>query len=438
MNDLITFILLISIVKSQIIIFPFKTFTPNKLTHEIFMSELIDNRIYLELKVGTPPQIIPTLIKLNQIPFFLTSSLYNMNSIGFNASKSSTYTQDGNNTFSPKNYDYNHAFLGEDIISIKNISNKDFSLDRFHFFLANNLTENNTNISGEIGLNIMNAIFLNFINQLKDKKFIKDYIFSLKYNKEEEGEFHLGNYIHYYDNNFNGSDFKTLEVGLPQRAYIDNWELTFFKIILGTGNNTFTNYALLSYEFGLIYGASKYYKLIKEIFFDKLGKKCEIKKFRKNDFYYACDDDINLQNFPDLIFVKYEINFIFTKNELFRKFDGKYYFLIVFSEEEKEEWILGKIFFKKYIISFNPNEKIIGFYTNFKNKDKNNDIKHNKFSISLSWILVILLFILLTITIIYIIYYLNIKTRKKRANELEDNYDYIAQKNNNDFLSINN
>ena len=330
MNILIFFNLIISIIKSNVIILPFKTMPSNKITHENFMSQLIDNKIYIELKIGTPSQTIPVLLKLNQIPFFITSSFYNNNSQLFNQSKSSSYIQDGNKTYTSKTYDYNEAFLGEDIISIKNITNKDSFLNRTTFFLATNLSDNNENISGEIGLNIINPMYMSFINQLKNKRMIKDYIFSLKYNIENEGEFCLGNYFHFYDNNYNETEFRIMEVGLPEQ-YIDNWELFFNKIILGFGNITLTNKALLSYEFGLIYGTSNYYNLIKEIFFDYYEKNCEKKKFRKNDFYYVCDNKINLENFPDLIFMTFNFNFTLTKNELWRKFDGKYYFLIIFS-----------------------------------------------------------------------------------------------------------
>ena len=440
MNILIFINLIISIIKSNVIILPFKTMPSNKITHENFMSQLIDNKIYIELKIGTPSQTIPVLLKLNQIPFFITSSSYNNNTILFNPSKSSSYSQDGNKTYSSNYYDYNQAYFGEDIISIANISNKDSFLNRTHFFLATNLSDNIINeiISGEIGLNIINPIYMSFINQLKNKRMIKDYIFSLKYNTENEGEFHLGNYYHFYDDNYNESEFKIMEVGLPEK-YIDNWELYFYKIILGSGNITHTNKVLLSYEFGLIYGTSYYYNLIKEIFLDSYKKNCEKKIFKKNDFYYVCDNKLNLDNFPDLIFMYFDFNFTLTKNELWRKFDGKYYFLIIFSEEERDEWVLGKIFFQKYTILFNLDAKKIGFYQNFQKKNQKDTNNHQKkFNLLVSWILVIVLSILLIVVIIYIFYYLKIKIRKKRVNELEDNYDYTAQNNNNEPISINN
>ena len=245
--------LIFSIIKGEIIIIPFKTMISNKLTQENFMSELINGKIYINLKIGTPPQEIPAILNLAQVPFFITSSSFTKNKINFNESKSSSYTQESNKTYSQNNYDYISSFLGQDIITIKNISKKDSSLNRIQFFLATNLTKENENITGEIGLNIIYPYFISFLNQLKDNSLIDNYIFSIKYNTENEGEFHLGNYYHLYDNNENykGSDFNTMKIGIP-RVSFDKWCLDFDKIILSNGNKTFLTSVELSYEFGPI------------------------------------------------------------------------------------------------------------------------------------------------------------------------------------------
>jgi len=432
-------LLLIIQIKNQIIIVPFKTSNPSKLNQDNYITELINNKVYIEIKIGTPYQKIPVLLKLNQIPFFITSSSYNKDIIKFNSSKSDTYIQNSDKDYISNDYDYNHAFLGEDILSIDNISNQNSFLNRTQFYLATNLTENNEYISGEIGLNIINKIYMSFINQLKQKNKIDDYIFSLRYLTENEGEFHLGNYYHFYDDNYKESEFKSFEIGTTHSAFLDKWEIYFNKIILSNGNLT-NGDALLSYEFGFIYGTEHYHILIKEIFFDSYGDNCKKTIFGINEFYYICDKNINLEKFPDLIFVKDDINFTFTKNELWKEFENKYYFLVIFCEQPKTNWVFGKIFFKKYIIFFNLDQKIIGFYPNSNqqnNKSKDNIEKSNLISYLLPWILVILLVIILIIVIVYFFYYLKIKKRKSRANELDDNYDYVSQKNQNEPFSIN-
>ena len=54
MKSISLFCLFIIIIKAQIIIVPFKTMHPNELTHDIIMQELENNKIYIELKIGTP------------------------------------------------------------------------------------------------------------------------------------------------------------------------------------------------------------------------------------------------------------------------------------------------------------------------------------------------------------------------------------------------
>ena len=124
-------------------------------------------------------------------------------------------------------------------------------------------------------------------------------------------------------------------------------------------------------------------------------------------------------------------NDLFYKNEK----DGKYYFLIYFNvpltEEEKwkqrinsinNRWILGRIFLKRFLLIFDQDKRIIGFY--------NNKLNQNYFSKGtlLPWILV---FICICIIFVLIFYIFSIykKIRRKRVNELDLIYDYIPYKN---------
>ena len=133
--------------------------------------------------------------------------------------------------------------------------------------------------------------------------------------------------------------------------------------------------------------------------------------------YTVCNKNVNIKNFPDLIFqsenLKY--NFTFNYSELFMEYKEKYYFLIVF-KRYKDGWCLGEIFFKKYQIVFDKDKKIYGLYLK---KNLNNKIS--------PWLYVIILFFCLMITISLIIYLIRLlmKKRKIRANELEDQFEYL-------------
>ena len=60
---------------------------------------------------------------------------------------------------------------------------------------------------------------------------------------------------------------------------------------------------MLSYEYGFIYGSYHYYTLIKTIYFDHYQNECEIKHLGDKDIYYVCDTTIDLEKFPELIFI---------------------------------------------------------------------------------------------------------------------------------------
>ena len=81
-----------------------------------------------------------------------------------------------------------------------------------------------------------------------------------------------------------------------------------------------------------------------------------------------------------------------------------------------ERWSFGYYFIKKYLIVFDQNRKLIIFYN-----------KINENNIQISFFIAIIFGIIIICLIIYI--YNNLKKQRKiRANELEENFEYIQQK----------
>ena len=152
----------------------------------------------------------------------------------------------------------------------------------------------------------------------------------------------------------------------------------------------------------------------------------------------------NIKLFPSLKFeIKINgINFIFSYGDLFKLFNDKLYFMIIFKIEIHSRyiprWVVGEIFLRKYITTFNYGSKMIIFYRNQVNEanmkseyiNETNDLKKDNSSfINIRIIVGIIMGIF-----IIIIFYLFVKRyrNKKRiyANELEDsNYKYITKEN---------
>ena len=104
--------------------------------------------------------------------------------------------------------------------------------------------------------------------------------------------------------------------------------------------------------------------------------------------------------------------------DLFYTLNDMKYFLILFPVQHSYDWKLGLPFFKKYNLYFDLDKKIIGIYKNIKT-----------FSFNFVIFLVIILIAIIIGMGIFIYHILKKKTRKIRANELNDDFEYIAENN---------
>ena len=68
------------------------------------------------------------------------------------------------------------------------------------------------------------------------------------------------------------------------------------------------------------------------------------------------------------------MSFILNYNDIFERIENNFYFLIVFSRQNLNMWILGKPFLKKYLLIFEPDKKIILSYNGFSKNDNYNNL----------------------------------------------------------------
>ena len=95
-----------------------------------------------------------------------------------------------------------------------------------------------------------------------------------------------------------------------------------------------------------------------------------------------------------------------------------------------ERFTIGQILIKKYLLTFNYDTKLIGFYDKSKNIEKKSGEENNDNGNSSVWKTVVIL-IVSFIVFIAVGFLLGKKiyetSRKKKANELIDDYDYDAK-----------
>ena len=398
---------------------PFKRRFLEKLTSENIMEQLQTNYLTVNLKIGEPSQEIPFILKMTQNPVFIIGNNYQENIIKFNENNSSTF-QSSNYSHQFNLTDLLSGFLSNDTFDLgNNIKIKDFN-----FILAKELSNEAKKISAEIGLsfrrNNSENYETNFIEQLKIKKIINSYIFGIKYTKDDEGEFIIGDLLHEYDKNFKEEDFNFISLDISKQ--ILDWEIEFDKVTINQiVVEDFFRGITFKIEYGFILGIPEFYNKIKKVFFNEHKKECEEKNINKEK-YFVCKNNINLKKFPILEFTvhKLKYNITFDKNDLFYEFGNKLYFLVVFRNDFwNSKWTFGKPYFKKYLSFYDKEKKIYGIYPK----------KSSSFGILN--IIIIFIIIQMCLLVIYIIFKNYISFHNKRqitANELEKDNDNSSEK----------
>ena len=284
-----------------------------------------------------------------------------------------------------------------------------------------------------------------FIDQLKELSNSKAYTWTLKFTSYDSGLFIFGDIIDnekivfdkkVKNNEINYESIYPVNIFTGKIFWKISTDLLYFgdKII---GENDFLEVAT---DIPFILLKKGYYRFIKEQLFNQFFKEKICEKYipeyqlstvgcKKKQFLEKTN---NLKNLPSLTFhVKQNnLNITFTPNDLFRIEGDDIYFLIAHHSYKDSQCYVGTIFLKKYHTIFDVDSKQIKILKNIKignDKQKGNGIK-------------IFFIIFLSILFSGIIFgFVGLKkrkkiyqARKKKANELDDNYDYMQYNAKND------
>lgn len=388
-----------------------------------FMSEII-----IPIAIGNPPQKFNASLKLNSYhTVILSEDLPGIQlNNHFNKSLSSSYICIKNNSIY-YDEDFQMAETFSDNLQIFS-NNTLFFQNRFYLLLVRGLGYNVPNefyTSGTIGLRLRSFASnqedrkKRFTYQIKENGLSENEIFTFEFDtNSDNGNFIIGK------NAFNNSDFLTINTGImPMKYRGQEWSFNFDFVFYGN-EEIDSKDTLLKNEFGLFVGPTNYENKISEKFF-KNNSKC-YRNHTKMGYatfkYYYCDEDFDVNQIDDLVFVLNQINYNFTLSgkDLFYEENKKKYFKIVFLFYNNAYWFFGREFLKKYQLYFDMERKLIYIPLNKKEK------KNKFYSIFHIWITVSLGIFVIAL-ILYIFRYLKKYPRKKRANELEDDFDYTIQ-----------
>ena len=148
--------------------------------------------------------------------------------------------------------------------------------------------------------------------------------------------------------------------------------------------------------------------------------------------FFYCDESLYNEiksKFKKIVFKQtnlYEY-FELTFDDLFMKKNGYLIFLVIFSTHMHNNWDFGTPFLKKYQFDYDFENLKIGYYHLLAKNEKHNNSNFMKY-IKYSFIIVILSVILVYLGILLGRNYFTM--RKKRANELDDDFEYDSKKEN--------
>ena len=366
-------------------IYKYDNSTPSSIIKGILLTKL-----YTNIEMGTPKRLIQLPLEFYSNDFYISDNpKYQFSQEPEKFSNLKLYDKSNSNSSKTveKNYLQGDNFYYADYMQdIFYLDNKTIELE---FYLPHILKEVE---SGGIGLQLMP--FSNsttstpnpqrtFLKKLKNKNIIKDYYWSIFYNnkennKQDEGFILLGllpheldNDLGYYPKNyFKEKNQKNINAEL-------NWDIVMNKIYVdeiyvfkGNDRNNKINDLIfnnsldlnieIDYDNGGIKAPEKVKIYLENIYKDYISnKECffdyfNITNITKYSFFYCKNNENILSNikksFPGFNFRSnnLEFNFDIVFDDIFIE-DNNYLFCLLFFDSRLDNnWVMGKIFVKKY------------------------------------------------------------------------------------------
>ena len=427
MYEIFLILIELYIYSSSIITFPFKRIiSDEKITNDTFYQNNFDNIIYTKLNIGTPEIEITLQIKSKQYTLCIRNDTI------YNYSDSSSYSVNEEQEISVYNRDFRFSIKSNETFKL---GNEKIIFNDLKFMLTK---ESKYKSDGILGLQILDndgkVWGYNLIPQLKNKKLVEKEAFFYIFEKNtDNGELIIGQYPHLidkYKNVYHEEQFQKTSVFIP--SYDQNFDFKFRSIFWNGTEIESLSVANIEIEFGMIKGSTNFCYISWEFFAPHfIKRKCSRVDIHVLYESYICDDyeDFDISKFPSIKFYinDADYNFELTYEDVFKKKDGKIYFMICFKKKEYDvTWTLGSIFLKRNMLVFDMDRKIMGFYDKDINIDDSSNNNDN-IKIILMLILIIITTIVIIGLVVFIIYKFVFGKRQKKAYELnDDDYDYTT------------
>ena len=296
---------------------------------------------------------------------------------------------------------------------------------------------------GKVGLTVpKNNLYLNsninFISQIHKAMENVDVSFIFDYNNNGNEELDEGLLIIGADSYEKNRDDLISIYSIPNSYGSDlNWRFDMDQIIIGDNFFEFNNEQfMIKADIEGIEIPYSFYELLKRIYFNYYFQKkiCQYDIVNNNYLVFACNSSIfteeDIQKFPQIDFLKSQLgfNFSFSGKDLFYKKNNVYFFkMVAYLQRFRTDFLLGRMFLKKYKVIFNSDSKSILFY-NIKIQNEENSQTKEKNNIALVIVIYFISVILFLVIGVFLGRKFCLLRRRIYANELEDdNYVYESK-----------
>ena len=407
--------------KMKIIVLPFKTLAPKNVDSgsPINITSLVENRIFTEINMTS--QTLIAFFNSEEYAFIMTSE---------NCPEFSNYYI----KYSPSFTNLSERYASERMILYRDY---DLKTKEYGYYSKMEVKEyNDKKQCAILGLKMNLPVYeydriQNFVKTFYVNENINSYQWTVKYTKDNEGLVIIGDSPLNYDPMFKNKKYEEHQTQAIGESTTVDFGIDFNEITFGSKDFEI-KHAHFNHDLGVLLVNKIIYEKIKNSFFvNYLGDKkiCfEGWVYEKYGYIY-CDSnkftDSDIKSLPKLIFKQTNMNYIFELNyeDLFSKQkDGRIYFLIVFDLNYKT-FKIGKPFLKKYPLTVDNKKNLI---TYFRIKEENEDNGYSR----IVWIVILSVFVvILAGTTGFFAYKFIKKKNKKRANELDEDYEYLGKEN---------
>ena len=389
----------------------------NLLQNKLETYDNIYHVLKTEICIGIPKQCFKVAYDTGMT--YLILSLYNLNTKTkftktFNQTYSQTFKSTKNNLIAlPYRYGVLQTREVEDFISLENFNKPKFL---YSFLLSFNSSEE-YEFDGILGLgnnypeldedNSFDERF-SLVHNLYRNNIIKKKIFGHEYKNRTHGNIYFGEIP-----NSMGSDFFKCNVS-PFIPYMNKWHCESRCIAFSKGENFTYFKSPYSFDTGYVDLKGPYYEgdtILGELK-QLSNEKCDfdIVEIDSDKKYVrlVCDDDIDVNKFPDLIFYLKGFELRLKNIDMFRlvKINGKTKLMSkIVGDSRYNYWNLGEPILKNYNMVFNYEDNTVGFVI-------------NENLLEGDWTLVIILGVLFVIVVMAACYL--ISNRKKFFAQLRD------------------